>query len=92
MQTYNDYRNDTGLGFGFDTIRGGMRRAADCGGSEIKYMASADQQQAIEDDLDSDDQCGGDDDGPEGSDSGLVQFWARAERVIRRHAAKIISA
>ena len=91
MQTYSDYSGDTGLGFGVSSDYEDapeLRRASDVGGSEIYFRCDDDTCAAIEAEIASDDQCGPDDDGPDGSDSGLTQFWEHVERVIRANCDK----
>jgi hypothetical protein len=86
MQTSSDYYSDAGLGFGIDSPYDDapeLRRASDCGGSEIYFRCDDATMAGIESEINGDEQCGPDDDGPEGSDSGLTQFWRIVDRVIR---------
>lgn len=92
MQTYSDYKNDTGLGFGgvyspYDDAPN-IRRVSDVGGSELWFRCSDETAKVIDSEIDSDAQCGPEDDGPEGSDAGLVAFWHHVEHVIYEYCAE----
>lgn len=88
MNTYSDYANDAGLGFGISTDDDSdptLRRASDVGGSEIIFRCDDDTLAIIESEIASDDQCGPEDDDSDGSDAGLVAFWRHVERVIEEN-------
>lgn len=85
MQTYADYANDSGLGFGFDAPNENfptLRRASDCGGSEIHFICDDSTLAQIEDECGADDYCCPDP-RDEYDDQGLVDFWAHVEKVIK---------
>lgn len=88
MQTYADYANDSGLGFGFDNPNENfptLRRASDCGGSEIYFICDDESLAQIDDECGADDYCCHD---PldENDDQGLIAFWAHVEKVIKDKA------
>jgi len=86
MQNSSDYYWDSGLGFGVDSPYDDapeLRRLSDCGGSEIFFRCDDETLAGILSEIDGDEQCGPEDDGPEGSDRGLTQFWRIVTRVVR---------